>query len=50
MGKDEDALSVEEANLLDLLVSLIEQYEEKRYPVGQVKPTRCCITCWKPAI
>ena len=38
MERDEEALSTEEARLLDLLVGLIEQYEEKHHMVRNVKP------------
>jgi HTH-type transcriptional regulator / antitoxin HigA len=38
MDKGEAALSPEETALLDLLATLIEQYEEQRYPVGPVSP------------
>lgn len=36
--KEESDLSPEEAALLDLLVTLIEQYEEQRYPIAQASP------------
>jgi HTH-type transcriptional regulator/antitoxin HigA len=38
MAKGEEALSPEESKLLDLLVTLIEQYEEQHYPVAPVSP------------
>jgi HTH-type transcriptional regulator/antitoxin HigA len=38
MERDEEKLSTEEARLLDLLVGLIEQYEEKHYVVRSAKP------------
>lgn len=38
MERDEDELSIEETRLLDLLVNLIEQYEEKHYPIGPASP------------
>lgn len=38
MERDEDDLSIEETRLLDLLVNLIEQYEEKSYPIGPASP------------
>jgi hypothetical protein len=38
MERDEEELSTEEARLLDLLVGLIEQYEEKHHVVRRVKP------------
>jgi len=38
MDKDEDELSPEENTLLDLLVALIEEYEEQRYPIAQATP------------
>ena len=34
MKKGEDALSPEETRLLDLLVTLIEDFEEEAYPMG----------------
>jgi HTH-type transcriptional regulator / antitoxin HigA len=38
MDKGEEALSPEETALLDLLATLIEHYEEQRYPIGPVSP------------
>lgn len=38
MERDEEELSPEEAKVLELLVHLIEQYEEKHYPIGHAKP------------
>jgi HTH-type transcriptional regulator/antitoxin HigA len=38
MDKGEGALSPEETTLLDLLATLIEQYEEQRYPIGPASP------------
>lgn len=38
MENDEEALTPEEARVLDLLVNLIEQYEDKRYPIGPAEP------------
>lgn len=38
MRKGDDYLSREEVRLLGLLAALIERYEEKRYPIGQVSP------------
>ena len=35
MKRGENALSPEEARLLDLLVTLIEDFEEKAYPMGE---------------
>lgn len=37
MDKEEE-LSPAESTLLDLLVTLIEQYEEQRYPIAQASP------------
>jgi len=36
--KKGDKRSPEETRLLDLLVTLIEDFEEKAYPMGEVKP------------
>jgi HTH-type transcriptional regulator/antitoxin HigA len=38
MDKGESALTPEEEKLLDLLVMLVEQYEEKKYPIDSVSP------------
>jgi HTH-type transcriptional regulator/antitoxin HigA len=38
MEREEDALSVEEERLLDLLTDLIERYEDERYPMNNPKP------------
>jgi HTH-type transcriptional regulator/antitoxin HigA len=38
MEKGEQALSLEEGQLLDLLVTLIERYEKERYPIDPVSP------------
>lgn len=38
MERDEEELSTEEARLLDLLVGLVEQYEDKHHVVRSVKP------------
>ena len=38
MERDEEELSTEETRLLDLLVGLIDQYEEKHHVVRSVKP------------
>ena len=38
MERDEEELSPEESRLLDLLTTLIEQYEEQQYPMGPVSP------------
>ena len=38
MDKGEEELSPAESTLLDLLVTLIEQYEEQRYPIAQASP------------
>jgi HTH-type transcriptional regulator/antitoxin HigA len=38
MDKAEEELSLEESTLLDLLVTLIEQYEEQRYPIAPATP------------
>ncbi len=38
MERDEEELSTEETRLLDLLVGLIEQYEDKHHVVRSVKP------------
>jgi len=38
MEKEEEELSPEEHTLLDLLVTLVEQYEEQRYPIGPATP------------
>jgi HTH-type transcriptional regulator / antitoxin HigA len=38
MERDEEKLSTEEARLLDLLVGLIEQYEEKHHVARSAKP------------
>jgi HTH-type transcriptional regulator / antitoxin HigA len=38
MDKGESALTPEEEKLLDLLVLLVEQYEEKKYPIDSVSP------------
>lgn len=38
MEKGESALTPEEEKLLDLLVMLVEQYEEKKYPIDSVSP------------
>jgi HTH-type transcriptional regulator/antitoxin HigA len=38
MDKDEDALSLEEIRLLDLLGMLVEQYEEEHYPIDEGSP------------
>ncbi len=38
MDKEEEELTLEESTLLDLLVTLIEQYEEQRYPIAQASP------------
>ena len=38
MDKEEKELSPEESTLLDLLVTLIEQYEEQRYPIREAGP------------
>ena len=38
MERDEESLSPEESKLLDLLVHLIEQYEDKHYPIDPVHP------------
>lgn len=38
MDKDEEALSVEEERLLDLLTDLIERYEDEHFPMGSPKP------------
>jgi HTH-type transcriptional regulator/antitoxin HigA len=38
MEKEENELTPEESTLLDLLVTLIEQYEEQRYPITQASP------------
>jgi len=38
MERDEDDLSPGEGKLLDLLVTLIERYEERRYPPRVVSP------------
>lgn len=38
MDKGEEALSPEENKLLDLLATLIEQYEEQRYPIAPARP------------
>jgi HTH-type transcriptional regulator/antitoxin HigA len=38
MERDEEDLSPEEGKLLDLLVTLIERYEERRYPPREVSP------------
>ncbi|HEV8713245.1 MAG TPA: transcriptional regulator [Candidatus Binatia bacterium] len=38
MDKAEEELSPEESTLLDLLVTLVEQYEEHRYPIAQASP------------
>ena len=38
MDKGAEARSPEEDKLFDLLVTLIEQYEEKQYPMDPVKP------------
>jgi HTH-type transcriptional regulator/antitoxin HigA len=38
MDRDEETLSPEECTLLDLLVTLIAQYEEQRYPIADAPP------------
>jgi HTH-type transcriptional regulator / antitoxin HigA len=38
MDKGESALTPEEEKLLDLLVMLVEQYEEKKYPIDSASP------------
>ena len=38
MERDEEELSVEETRLLALLSVLVEQYEDKNYPVSDAKP------------
>ena len=38
MDKGEEALSPEETTLLDLLALIIEQYEERQYPIDPVSP------------
>ena len=38
MERDEESLSAEEAKLLDLLIHLIDQYEDKNYPIDPVHP------------
>ena len=38
MDRDEESLSEEETRLLDLLVHLIEQYEDKHYPIDAATP------------
>jgi HTH-type transcriptional regulator / antitoxin HigA len=38
MKKGESHLTPEEEKILDLLVTLIEQYEEKHYPIDPVSP------------
>lgn len=38
MEKGEQALSPEEGQLLDLLVTLIERYEKEHYPIDSVSP------------
>lgn len=38
MSKDEDALSPEEDRLLRMLVVLVEDFEEKTYPMGPSNP------------
>jgi HTH-type transcriptional regulator / antitoxin HigA len=38
MERDEETLSPEEITLLDLLVHLLEEYEEKRFPIRPAAP------------
>jgi len=38
MDKEEKELTPEENTLLDLLVTLIEEYEELQYPIAQASP------------
>lgn len=38
MSRDEDDLSAEEVKLLDLLVTLIDRYEETHYAIGRRSP------------
>ena len=38
MSRDEDDLSAEELKLLDLLVTLIDRYEETHYAIGRRSP------------
>lgn len=38
MDKEEKELTPEENTLLDLLVTLIEEYEEPQYPIAQASP------------
>jgi len=38
MDKAEEELSPEESTLLDLLVTLLDQYEEQRYPIAPASP------------
>lgn len=40
MKKGENALSPEETRLLDLMVTLIEDFEDKAYPMGQTSNPR----------
>jgi HTH-type transcriptional regulator / antitoxin HigA len=38
MEQDEEDLSIEQTRLLTLLSVLVEQYEEKNYPISNAKP------------
>jgi HTH-type transcriptional regulator/antitoxin HigA len=38
LDRDEEDLSVEESRLLTLLSVLVEQYEQKYYPISDAKP------------
>jgi HTH-type transcriptional regulator / antitoxin HigA len=42
MSKGEDNLSPEETTLLELLVQLIERFEEKAYPIPDAPAIGCC--------